>query len=229
LSNSRFSGVFMKKTFSIVFVILTYSFTSFAQSFEHIPLKQLIEESDMVVSGTLNSVSRYSKDNIDYSQGEIVIEEVILGNVKTIEGASLKMGDKIQLTWQNPSTKVNGRIELGGSENNEVIWILKVTDDGTVTSNYFWCYWATSQLNKIKNTSKKVKKQRDLKIIKLIKENNADVNFQSRQESKSELPQSNLSQSDTQYSNHSYLAASIVIFTSFILYWIFYRSRFKIR
>src|SRR5215204_1000512 len=135
----------IKNSFIVALVILTYSFNSFAQSFERIGFKRLMEESNIVVKGTLISVSSYSKDNIDYSQGAIDIEEFISGNVKTIEGLSLKTGDKIKLTWQNPSTKVNGRIELGGSENNEVIWILKVKDDGTVSSNYLWCYWAATE------------------------------------------------------------------------------------
>lgn len=219
----------MNKLFSIGLITLAFCSNLFAQSFEHIPLKQLIKESDIVVRGTLDSVSSCSKDNMDYSQGVIYIEEFVSGNVKTLEGASLKTGDKIKLTWQNSSTKVDGRIELGGSENNEVIWILKVKDDGTVTSNYFWCYWATSQLNEIKINLKKAKNQKDLKTVRLIKEVNSLVNFQSQQEDNTKMTQSNLNNSSRKYSNPSYLAALITIFVSLGLYWILYQSRFKIR
>lgn len=217
--------------FVVALVILTNSFTSYAQSFEHIGFKQLMEKSDLVVKGTLSSVSRYSKNSIDYSQGEIYIDEFIWGNVKTIEGLTLKHGDKLKLTWQNPSTKIDGRIELGGSENNEVIWILTVKDDGSVTSNYFWCNWASteSQLKNIRNTAKKIKLPKDVKIIKLIKEESSFVVNQGQEENFQEQDQEYLSKQETQYSNYSYLAGFMAILISISFYWILYRSRFKIR
>lgn len=219
----------MKNFFIIAFVILSCAFNSFAQSFEHIPLKQLIEESDVVLMGTLRSVSSYSIDNIEYSQGAIVIEEFISGNVETLEGSSLKMGDKIRLTWQNPSSKVNGRLELGGSENNQVIWILKVKNDGTVSSNYFWCYWSTGELQNVKNIIKETKSQKDLKKVELVEEKFSIINGKTQRTIISKNSQNDETKQNKKSSSYSDLVTLIMILISLNLYWILYRSRFKIR
>jgi hypothetical protein len=150
----------MNKIFIVCFIIFGFSVNSFAQSFtQWIPLNRLVKESDLIVMGTLHSVSRYTNDDTDYSEGLIVIEEVVSGNVKTTEDSPLKLADKIKLTWQNPSTKIHGRIEPGGSENNEVIWILRVKSDGTVTADNLFSIRAatTNQLEEIRKILRKQK------------------------------------------------------------------------
>ena len=236
----------MKQFFIVCSIIFGFSVNSFAQSFEEwIPLDQLVKESDLIVSGTLYSVSNYTNNNIDYSEGIIGVKEFISGNVKTTADSSLKMGDRIKLTWQNPSTKIYGRIELGGSKNNEVIWILKVKSDGTVTADNFFSMRAAStrQLREIREILQKEKTRKDLRKVKLfnitylhyLDINNQnylhylDINNQNQQTHNSNTIQNQITEVDKKDSKYSYSSALITILFSIGLYWILYRSRFKIR
>ncbi len=105
----------MKTLFTACFIILSFSFNCFAM-WALIPTDELVKESDLIVIGTLQSVSRYTKDNIDYSEGKIVVEKVISGNVKTTEGFSLKMGDKIKFKWQASTLIVYPRLDHSSNE-----------------------------------------------------------------------------------------------------------------
>lgn len=222
----------MKKLLPVVSVILVFTFNLFAQSFtQWKPLERLVKESDLIVSGTLHSVSNYTKDNIDYSEGIIVIEEFISGNVKTTEDSPLKTGDKIKLTWQNPSTKTHNRVELGGSENNETIKILRVKGDGTVTvDNYFSMRSAsTKQRNEIREILQKQKTRKSLRKVKLFNETYSDANNQNWQTQNPNTIQNQITEADKKASGYSYPNALITILFSISLYWILYRSRFRIR
>lgn len=235
----------MKKISTVVFVILVFAFNLFAQSFtQWKPLERLVRESDLIVSGTLYSVSNYTKDNIDYSEGIIVIEEFISGNVKTTEDLPLKTGDKIKLTWQNPSTEIYERVELGGSEGNETIKILRVKSDGTVTVDNFFSMRAASigQRREIRNILQKQKTRKnlrkvklfneayvDLPKVKLFNETYSDINNQNRQIQNPNTIQNQITEVDKKAPSYSYPNALIIILFSISFYWILYRSRFKIR
>jgi hypothetical protein len=222
----------MKKIFIICFIIFGFSVNSFAQSFrEGILLDQLVKENDLIVTGTLRSVSSYTNDNTDYSEGIIVIEEFVSGNVETTEDSPLKLGDKIKLTWQNPSTKIYGRIELGGSVNNEVIWILRVKSDGTVTADHFVSIRAatTNQLSEIRKILRKEKTRKDLRKVKLFSETYPIITNPNQQDQNSDTNQNHVVEVSSKSSDYSSLSVLVTILFSLSLYWVLYRSRFKIK
>jgi hypothetical protein len=222
----------MKKIFIVCFIIFGFSVNSFAQSFSQwIPLDQLVKESDLIVRGTLRSVSHYTNDNTDYSEGVIVIEEVVSGSVKTTEDSPLKSGDRIKLTWQNPSTKIHGRIELGGSEDNEVIWILRAKSDGNVTADNLFSIRAatTNQLGEIRKILRKQRTRKDLQTVKLFDEICPSITNPNQQTQNSDTNQNHVIEVNIKSSQNSSLAVLITILFSLSLYWILYRSRFKIR
>ena len=232
LSDSRFCELFMRKVFTVASITLAFSLNLFAQSFtQWVPLNQLIKESDLIVRGTLRSVSNYTKDGIDYSEGTIVIEEFISGNVKTTEDSSPKLGDRIKLTWQNSSTKIHGRIELSGSENNEVIWILRVKNDGTVTADRFVSIRAatTNQLREIREILRKEETLKNLQRVRLFDEIYSSITNPNKQTQNSDTNQNHVIEVYSKSSQDSSLAALITILFSSSLYWMLYKSRFKIR
>ena len=60
-----------------------------------LPLEELVCDSDLIVVGTLSSVSEYSKNGMDYAQGTITVDETIWGAVPP--------GETLTLKWDNPS------------------------------------------------------------------------------------------------------------------------------
>ncbi len=222
----------MKKIFIVCFIIFGFSVNSFAQSFSQwVPLERLVKESDLIVMGTLRSVSRYTNDNTDYSEGIIVIEEVVSGNVETTEDSPLKSGDRIKLTWQNPSAKIHERIELGSDENNEVIKILRVKSDGTVTAENLFSMRAatTNQLGEIRKILRKQKTRKDLRRVRLFDEIYPSITNPNQQTQNSDTNQNQVIEVNSKSSQDSSLVVLITILFSLSLYWILYRSRFKIR
>ena len=201
----------MRNVVACICLILLTSQT-FAQSFNQwIPLKQLVLDSDLIVAGTLRSVSKYTKHGVDYSEGIIVVDEFISGNIKTARNQMLKPGDRIKLKWSDPSEKISDRVELGGSENNEVIWILRVVSDGTVTADHFVCYRAISEADRIKRILQQAELRKPVKNVELYEEDDFSSGSQSIQKNE-----------------HSILSASIVTAIMVALYWALYRSRLKI-
>ena len=55
-----------------------------------LPLEELVCDSDLIVVGTLSSVSEYSKNGMDYAQGTITVDETIWGAVPPGETLTLK-------------------------------------------------------------------------------------------------------------------------------------------
>ena len=125
----------MKNLFVAGFVVLAFSYNCFAK-WGFVSLDELTKDSDLIVVGTLQSVSEYTENGIDYGKGNIVVEKVIFGNVKNADGFSLKPGDNLRLEWRNKSFIACPRIEHKYSENKKEIWLLTVEPDATVRANY---------------------------------------------------------------------------------------------
>ena len=93
----------------------------------NVPLEELVQESDLIVVGTLRDVSEHTADGMDYGEGRIVVRAVIWGRVSP--------GDSLLLKWQNSSTIACPRVEHKYNANEEGIWLL--TRDGeAVAANY---------------------------------------------------------------------------------------------
>lgn len=127
----------MKMSFIAILVVLSLSFNLRA-IWALIPTEELIQETDLIVIGTLQGVREFTKDDIDYSEGTIRIDKVIAGNSETSGGTPLKFGDRIVIKWRNSSMIACPRVEHKGDENIKGIWLLEVKNDGTVSSDYPW-------------------------------------------------------------------------------------------
>ncbi|HLF84857.1 MAG TPA: hypothetical protein VI837_11835 [Blastocatellia bacterium] len=114
----------------ILLILALLAFSS-AQSFSmwaQIPLDQLVQCSDLIVVGTLDEVSQYSRDGMDYAEGTIRIDEVIWGVANA--------GESVTLKWQNQSTLVCPRVENEYNQSKKGIWLLTVQDGAVVRADY---------------------------------------------------------------------------------------------
>lgn len=194
-----------------------------------IPLDELVKESDLIVIGTLQSVSEYSKEDTDYGEGMILIEKILSGNVKTINGVPLKAGDKIQLKWQNLSMIACPRVEHKGSENKKEIWLLTVENDKTVRADYPGRSVPVGNLSEVKKYLQKQKSSN--KTAKIVKTQNDEEQTSEIQpvEQTTEVIKYPLNSDESKQKEHSPFQAFLVVLLSMSLYYLLYRSRFKIR
>jgi len=219
----------MKTLFTACFIILSFTFNCFAM-WALIPTHELVKESDLIVIGTLQSVSRYTKDNIDYSEGKIVVEKVISGNVKTTEGFPLKLGDKIKLKWQASTLIICPRLDHRGNENEKGIWLLEVESDGTVSADYPGRFNPLDEMNEIKKILRKMNVRKTSQRVELLNENPLNITNQQIQNSDTFEKQTiEPIKTSAPVGSYSALNALLVALFSLSLYWILYRSRFKIR
>lgn len=216
----------MKKiffAFLCVFVFSTFVFGKFLT----LTIEERVKENNLIVIGSLISVTETETAETRLSKGTLVIEKVIYGNFTNSTGQSLKSGDKVQVEWQN-SKRI--ACQFGFSENETEIWFLKVDDEGNIgylspstTASLFELSEVKKYLKKQKREDvvvKTVKSQKDFRVIPQadsVKDNNSEVVFN---------PLYNQASKQKEYSSFS---ALLVIFISIALYWILYRSRFKIR
>ena len=219
----------MKTLFPACFIILSFSFNCFAM-WALISTDELVKESDLIVIGTLQSVSKYTKDNVDYSEGKIVVEKVISGYVKTTEGFPPKLGDKIKFKWQASTLIVCPRLDHSGNENEKGIWLLEVESDGTVSADYPRRFNSLNEMSEIKKILRKIKVRKTSQRVELLNENPLNITNQQLQNSDTFKNQTiePIKTSATVGSYSTFNALLIALF-SLELYWILYRSRFKIR
>lgn len=91
------------------------------------PLDELVQHSDIIIIGTLERVSEYTQNGVDYGEGAILIEEVLWGMENP--------GGLLSLKWQNNSGVVCPRVEHRGKGGTKGIWLLTVEQDGTVRAD----------------------------------------------------------------------------------------------
>jgi hypothetical protein len=98
-----------------------------AAKWGYVTLETLVQQSDLIVVGTLRGVSEHTDGETDYGQGHVVVREVIWGRVAP--------GDGLLLKWSNPSGLACPRVEHRHSEGEEGIWLL-TAEGGHVEANY---------------------------------------------------------------------------------------------
>lgn len=206
-------------------MVVTFSCTAFAM-WASVPLDELVKDSDLIVIGTLRSVSEYSKDNTDYGKGTIVIENVIAGNVKTDADLPLKFGDKLQLKWQNSSFIACPRVEHKGNENEKGIWLLTINDEQSVAANYPGRFVSIENLSEIK---KYLRRATASKVSKKIAIQNYEEKIYQTAEIKSqgEIAISLENAGNSGKNEYSPFSALLVFLTAFIFFRVFYRDRFN--
>ena len=224
----------MKKLFIAGFVILSFSLNSLAM-WALIPTSEVVKDSDLIVIGTLELVSEYTKDNIDYSEGTIVIEKVIAGKVKTVDEVLLKSGDKIKLKWQNSSMIICPRVEHRGAENQKGFWLLEIEEDGTVSSDYPWRFRTLKEIDDINKALQTEKVRQTSRKVKLLNEpfpdqtNHSTQAFDTIQNKPSDSIKAAEVYSNSSKAKYSPFSALLMALSAAGLYWLLYRSRFKIR
>src|SRR5215475_13200737 len=66
-----------------------------------IQTEELVQDSDSIVVGTLDNVSEYAKNGIDFAQGTITVEEVIWGAARSGDVLTLKRSSPVKKIGAN--------------------------------------------------------------------------------------------------------------------------------
>lgn len=221
----------MKNLLISCFIVLLFAGNSFA-NLEYISTEESVKRSDFIVVGTLQSISdiyiedpNFGSVSVGDGEGILVIDKVIVGNVKTSDELILKFGDKLRLKWSEFSPCLSGWHRR--TENTKGIWLLNLNADGTVKTSHPAQFASYDSLPEIRKYIK-MYSQKFTKTITIRSETipNSNISLQDNEVSKETMSEiSNLSETTRYYP----FLAFLVILGSMFLYYLLYRSRFKIR
>lgn len=214
----------MKNLFIAFFIVLASSYNSFAK-WGYVSLDELVKDSDLIIIGTLQEVSEYTKNDVDYGEGFILVEEIVFESPENSKGFTLKPKDKLQLKWQNNSFIACPRISHKHSKNKKEIWLLTIEFDGTVWANYPGRSRSLEDLKEIEKLLGRLKKNKAPEMVITQKQINHTEQSVKINESFANIEGADAS--DTK--QYSVFNALVVAFLSLTFYWILYRSKFKIR
>jgi len=93
-----------------------------------VPIEKLVNQSDVVVIGTLEGVKEWTIKGTDYGQGDIVVAEVLWGEATA--------NAKLRLVWQTNSRILCPRVEHLGNAKQKGIWLLTRGEKGQVRADY---------------------------------------------------------------------------------------------
>lgn len=117
----------MKQILILLLMIICWPSISYAD-WAVVPLDRLIQESDLIVVGTLHSISEEKSETVDTAFGFINVQEVIWGDSHA--------GDQLKLKWQNPAGLICPRIEHKYNQDKKGIWLLTFTNGREVSADY---------------------------------------------------------------------------------------------
>jgi len=217
----------MKSLFVACFIVLTFFCNAFAM-LVIVPLDEAVKNSDLIVVGTLQGISDKSESGTTYGTGEIFVERFIAGNVKTAKGVTLKLGDRLQLNYVENFACVYGSHR--GIENEKGVFLLTLNDKGEIQSKDF------RSLNDLPEIRKLLKKGiKPIGIAKTIKMLNDAEQKPQRPVIETSVNQTSekvfyaVDSSESNEKQYYPLQAFLVVLLSVSLYFVLYRSRFKIR
>lgn len=214
------------KKLSIICFILLMSTTFVFGYLDILSIEERVKENNLIFIGKLINVSETETDIHRISKGTLVIEKVIYGDFTSLSGQRLKLGDKVQVEWQNSKMFA---CQFDFSENEKEIWFLTVDNEGNIQS---LSPSTAASLGELKEVKKHLKKQKrpdnNSKKIKLQNEVSEIIqpNLFSQPAENTVKCMYTIQPKQTKYSPFS---ALLVILTSISLYYVLYRSRFKIR
>jgi len=217
----------MKSLFVVCFILLAFSFDVFGKLL-FVPLDEAVKNSDLIVVGILQGISEKSESGTTYGTGEIFVERFIAGNVKTAKDITLNSGDRLQLNYVENFACVYGSHKR--IENEKGVFLLTLDDDGEIQSEDFRSLDDLPEIRKL--LKKGIKPKGIAKTVKIL--NDAE------QKPQSPMPVTSVNQIsekvfcplDSSKSNEKQyypLQAFLVVLLSVSLYFVLYRSRFKIR
>jgi hypothetical protein len=213
----------MKNLTAACFIICAFSFNTFAR-LAIIPLDELIKDSDLIVVGTLTGISEHSENHVIRGTGEIVIEKVIAGNVKTTQGFPLKSGDRLQLNYFEGFACVYGSHKR--IENEKGIFLLTINGQEEIQYENFRSLDSLSEIKRFlqkgvkpNKIAKRIKIQNkqivQTSLIESPENQNAETNFCAMKSNESDAKE------------YSPMKAVLVVLASILLYRVLYRNRFK--
>jgi hypothetical protein len=183
-----------------------------------ISLDELVADSKLIVVGTLHS--GFENDE-GIGRGYILIEQVFTKETRTLEGVPLKSGDNLKITWADNWACASGMHRR--RENERGLWLLKVQNDGTVTAGYPGRFRSVEDLVEVKKLLRRAKDRTNAHV---------DVTVERPLQSTTNLVE-HADQVPTvdvaSFYETSPARAIIAFLLSLGLYWVLYRSRFRIR
>ncbi len=215
----------MKNLLAACFIILAFASASFAKLMP-VPLSEVIANSDLIVIGTLKEVSERKEGGTIYGKGKIVVEEFIAGNIATASGFKLKTGDELRLNY------IEGFVCVYGShkriENQKGVFLLALDDNGEIQYEDFWTLVSLAEIRSF--LKKGVNPREVFKTIKTQNEAEQNTQIPAVENSRKETPEISFGVYSLERKiNYHLISAFLVILASFSLYYLLYRSRFKIR
>jgi hypothetical protein len=214
----------MKNTIIAGFFVLAFSFNAFAKLYIA-PLDELITESDLIIVGTLTSISEKKIDFATHGKGKIVVEKIIAGDAETANGFLIKSGDSLQLNYiENFACVMGSHKRIEGKKG---IFLLTFDDKGEIQYANFR---SLADLAEIKNLLKKgVEPGMSLKTVGVGEATEAQKSASAFTSSASAFTPYDNCSSRRSAEIYSLKLTVLVILSSILLYWILYRSRFKVR
>ena len=198
--------------FALPFV-LCLSTTLFA-TWALVPLEQLVAKSDLIVTGTLYSAA---EDSHGIGHGYIRVETIVWGKALTMSEEPLKPGDKLKIKWADDWGCAAGMHM--GRQGKPGVWLLEVKGDGSVSAAYPGRFTPLEKLDDIRNLAERTRTKRFPSVHVDIPEPRADeakaVEFQIVDISP--------------FRENSPVGAAVVLMIATALYWLLYKSRFRIR
>ena len=215
----------MKKVFVICFITLILSAVTFG-NFLYLSIKERIESNNLIVIGELENVTETETREFRISKGTIVIDKIIYGRFVNSFQQKLKPGDKVKVEWRNSKMIA---CQFSFSENEKEIWFLKVEDKGKIVNLSPNTSSSLSELAEVKKHLKnKEGKDTNAKNIKTQKDF-----VKTDSSSLSKISNENVTKQvlipKTKNEGDSSFFALLVALASIYLYFVLYRSRFKIR
>ena len=173
-------------------------------------IEDLVKENNLIVFGTLKNGEEVETKTEQITNGILIVEKIILGNYKLKDGQTLQPGDKLKIQWIN-SKQIPCQFRY--PENGTEIWFLNVDNTGNIEPiRHPGVTAGVGALPEIyKQIEQKVKNYQtdNVKSLDIVVESKYSIQ---------EKPKS-----------YSPLYAFLVALFSISLYFILYRSRFKIR
>jgi len=207
----------MKAILTLAVGLILFS-TTVIGAWALIPMEKVVAKSDLIVVGTLHSAE---EDSEGIGQGYIKVDDIVFGNAVTLENTALKIGDNLKLKWADNWACARGmhkgRIGMKG------IWLLTVNADGTVEAGYPGRF--IDQLEKLTEIQE-LKKGRSQKVSVDVQ----DHDLTTIQPGAVEMGNESIVTVDvTPFPDRP---ARRVLFVSMVfiaLYWLLYRSKYRIR
>ena len=212
----------MKNLTAACLIVLALALPCFAR-LTPVSLEEAIQNSDLIVVGILREVTQKEEGGTIYGEGKIVVEQYVTGNVKTRGGDKPAPGDRLQLNYIEDFTCVYGAHKR--MEGQRVIFLLSFDDNGEIRSEDLRARESLADVQAV--LAKGFKPRGVFKIIKIEDKIEPATAAENPDEPPAEI--SFFAYSFERRSILGGFRAFLALLFSVSLYYLLYRSRFRIR